>query len=70
MRAFMRATQKSWTEAAKDIPGAAAAMAELAENEPDKRGSGRAADAAVPLLAGSGTPGSNTEAKWTETIEA
>ncbi|MGN9779379.1 ABC transporter substrate-binding protein [Micromonospora sp. H33] len=70
VRAFTRATQKSWTEAAKDIPGATDAMAELAENEPEKKVLVEQLTLAVPLLdvGSGGKPGVNTEAKWTETI--
>ncbi|MEU9891590.1 ABC transporter substrate-binding protein [Sphaerisporangium sp. NPDC051011] len=70
VKAFVRATQKSWSEAAKDIPGAADAMAELAENEPEKDVLVKQLTLAVPLLdvAAGGTPGVNAETKWTETI--
>ncbi len=66
VKAFVRATQKSWSEAAKDIPGAADAMAALADQEPPKDVLVKQLTLAVPLLLGS--PGVNTEAKWTETI--
>lgn len=66
VKAFVRATQKSWAEAAKDIPGAADAMAALAEQEPPKEVLVKQLTLAVSLL--QGTPGVNTEAKWTETI--
>lgn len=66
VKAFVRATQKAWAEAAKDIPGACAAMAKLAENEPALEVLVKQLTLAIPLLAGS--PGVNTEAKWTETI--
>lgn len=66
VKAFVRATQKSWAEAAKDIPGAADAMVDLAENEPAKDVLVKQLTLAIPLLAGD--PGVNTEAKWTETI--
>ncbi|MBM0239555.1 ABC transporter substrate-binding protein [Micromonospora sp. ATA32] len=70
VRAFARATQRSWTDAAKDIPGATDAMAELAENEPDKKVLVEQLTLAVPLLdlGAGGKPGVNSEAKWTETI--
>jgi NitT/TauT family transport system substrate-binding protein len=66
VKAFVRATQKSWTEAAKDIPAAADAMVALAEQEPAKAVLIKQLTLAVPLLQGS--PGVNTEAKWVETI--
>ncbi|MEV1290462.1 ABC transporter substrate-binding protein [Micromonospora sp. NPDC049679] len=70
VKAFMRATQKSWSEAAADVPAAADAMTELAENEPPREVLVRQLTLAVPLLAvtGGGLPGVNSEAKWTETI--
>jgi NitT/TauT family transport system substrate-binding protein len=68
---FVRATQKSWAEAAKDIPGAAAAMVELAQNEPPQDVLVKQLTLAVGLLdAGqSGAPGVNTEARWKQTID-
>ncbi|MFD0784853.1 ABC transporter substrate-binding protein [Micromonospora azadirachtae] len=70
VRAFTRATQRSWAESAKDVPGATDAMAELAENEPDKPVLVEQLTLAVPLLEidTGGAPGANAEAKWTETI--
>jgi NitT/TauT family transport system substrate-binding protein len=64
---FVRATQKSWAEAAKDVPGAVAAMAEMAENEPPQEVLTKQLTLCLPLL--EGTPGVNTEAKWSETID-
>jgi NitT/TauT family transport system substrate-binding protein len=66
VKAFVRATQKSWAEAVKDVNGATEAMAELAEQEPPKDVLVRQLTLAGELLAGS--PGVNTEAKWGETI--
>jgi NitT/TauT family transport system substrate-binding protein len=66
VKAFVRATQKSWSEAAKDIPGAADAMVALAEQEPPKEVLIQQLTLAIPLLQGS--PGVNSEAKWVETI--
>lgn len=68
---FVRATQKSWAEATKDIQGAAAAMAELAENEPPQEVLVKQLTLAVPLLEAdkAGAPGVNTEEKWSETID-
>jgi NitT/TauT family transport system substrate-binding protein len=68
---FVKATQKAWAEAAKDINGAADAMAELAENEPPKQVLVKQLTLCVPLLdaQAAGAPGVNADAKWTETIE-
>jgi len=70
-RRFVKATQKSWAEAVKDIPAAADAMVELAENEPAKEILVKQLTLAVPLLdlAKAGTPGVNDEARWTESID-
>jgi NitT/TauT family transport system substrate-binding protein len=62
----VRATQKSWAEAVKDVSGAADAMVALAEQEPPKNVLVKQLELAGGLL--QGTPGVNTEAKWTETI--
>ena len=64
---FVRATQKSWAEAAKDIPGAVAAMVEMAENEPPQEVLTKQLTVCLPLLEGS--PGVNDEAKWKGTID-
>jgi NitT/TauT family transport system substrate-binding protein len=70
-RRFVRATQKSWAEAVKDIPAAADAMVELAENEPAKEILVKQLTLAVPLLdlAKAGAPGVNDESRWTESID-
>lgn len=65
---FVRATQKSWSEAIKDIPGAAKAMAGLAENEPPEDVLVKQLTLAQPLL-GTTTPGVNTEEQWQGTID-
>jgi NitT/TauT family transport system substrate-binding protein len=67
---FVKATQKSWAEAAKDVQGAADAMVELAQNEPPKDVLVKQLTLCIPLLQldQAGAPGVNTEAKWTETI--
>jgi ABC-type nitrate/sulfonate/bicarbonate transport system substrate-binding protein len=67
---FVRATQKSWSEAAKDIPGAAAAMVELAQNEPPQDVLVKQLTQCLTLLdvGAGGAPGVNTEQRWTETI--
>jgi NitT/TauT family transport system substrate-binding protein len=68
VKAFVRATQKSWAEAAKDVPGAAAAMEKLAENEPAKDVLVKQLTLCLPLV-DTTQPGVNAEAKWVETIE-
>jgi NitT/TauT family transport system substrate-binding protein len=67
---FVRATQKSWAEAVDDIPGAAKAMAEAAENEPSEEVLVRQLELAEPLLQldTAGAPGVNTEQQWAQTI--
>jgi NitT/TauT family transport system substrate-binding protein len=70
IKRFVKATQKSWADAAKDVPGAVDAMAELAQNEPPKEVLTKQLNLCLPLLdAGSGAPGVNTGTKWTETID-
>lgn len=68
---FVKATQKSWAEAIKDIPGAVAAMADMAENEPPQEVLTKQLTLCVPLLEAdkAGGPGINTETKWSETID-
>ncbi|HEV2784361.1 MAG TPA: ABC transporter substrate-binding protein [Actinophytocola sp.] len=67
---FVRATQKSWAEAAKDVAGAADAMVELAEQEPAKDVLVKQLELAIPLLElDKGAPGVNTDQKWKETID-
>lgn len=68
---FVRATQRSWAEAAKDIPGAADAMVELAQNEPPKEVLVKQLTQAIGLLdlQAAGAPGVNTEDKWKQTID-
>jgi ABC-type nitrate/sulfonate/bicarbonate transport system substrate-binding protein len=68
---FVRATQKSWAEAAKDIPGAVAAMAELADNEPPTEVLTKQLTLCLPLLetGGGAAPGVNSEDKWAQTID-
>jgi NitT/TauT family transport system substrate-binding protein len=70
-RKFAKATQKSWAQAAKDIPGAADAMAEMAENEPAREVLVKQLTLAVGLLDldNAGAPGVNTDVKWTGTID-
>ncbi|GIH06547.1 sulfonate ABC transporter substrate-binding protein [Rhizocola hellebori] len=66
VKAFVRATQKSWAEAANNIAAAADAMVAMAEQEPAKAVLVKQLTLAIPLL--QGAPGVNTEAKWVETI--
>ncbi|MGH3757847.1 ABC transporter substrate-binding protein [Actinophytocola sp.] len=68
---FVRATQKSWSEAIEDIPAAAKAMADLAENEPPEDVLVKQLGLAEPLLQldTAGTPGVNTEEQWSGTID-
>jgi NitT/TauT family transport system substrate-binding protein len=69
-RKFVRATQKSWTEAAKDVKGAVDAMVELAENEPAQDILTKQLTLCLPLLEmDKGGAGVNSATKWTETIE-
>jgi NitT/TauT family transport system substrate-binding protein len=68
-RRFVKATQKSWAEAAKDTNGATDAMVELAQNEPAREVLVKQLTLAVGLLDDKGAPGVNTEAKWTGTID-
>jgi NitT/TauT family transport system substrate-binding protein len=68
---FVRATQKSWTEAVKNPEDAAKAMVELAENEPPEEVLVKQLTLAEPLLEldTADAPGVNTEDRWSETIE-
>ena len=68
---FVRATQKSWAEAVKDVPGAAKAMVELAENEPPEKVLVQQLELAEPLLQldSAGAPGVNTDEQWQDTID-
>ena len=71
VRRFVKATQRSWAEAAKDIPGAVDAMTGAAEQAPPKEVMVKQLTLAVGLLgADSGAmPGTNSDAKWSETID-
>lgn len=68
---FVRATQKSWDEAVKDIPAAAKAMESMAENEPPADVLVKQLTLAQPLLQldTAGRPGVNTEDQWQGTID-
>ena len=68
---FVRATQKSWAEAVKDVAGAAKAMMDLAENEPPEEVLVQQLELAEPLLQldTAGQPGVNTEEQWQGTID-
>jgi NitT/TauT family transport system substrate-binding protein len=65
---MVRATRKSWSEAARDIPGAVDAMAAMAEQEPPKEVMTKQLTLATSLLGTPSAPGVNDEAKWNETI--
>ncbi|CCH19133.1 ABC transporter substrate-binding protein [Micromonospora lupini] len=69
VRKFVRATQKSWADAARDPAGAVSAMAALAENEPAPEVLTKQLTLNLPLLGADGPPGVNTEAQWSETID-
>ncbi|MEW2445783.1 ABC transporter substrate-binding protein [Micromonospora marina] len=69
VRKFVRASQKSWKEAAGDQAGAVSAMSELAENEPPAEVLAKQLALAVPLVGTDGAPGVNTEAQWSETVD-
>jgi NitT/TauT family transport system substrate-binding protein len=71
VRRFVRATQKSWAEAAKDIPGAVTAMADSVENEPAPAVLTKQLTLAIPLLQleKAGAPGVNSEADWSGTVD-
>jgi NitT/TauT family transport system substrate-binding protein len=68
---FVRATQKSWTEASKHPEDAAKAMVEMAENEPPQEVLVKQLKLAIPLLQvkTAGAPGVNTEKQWSDTID-
>jgi NitT/TauT family transport system substrate-binding protein len=68
---FVRATQKSWTEASKHPEDAAKAMVEMAENEPPEEVLVKQLKLAIPLLQvkTAGAPGVNTEKQWSDTID-
>jgi NitT/TauT family transport system substrate-binding protein len=67
---FVRATQKSWLEASKDVKGAVDAMVELAQNEPPQDVLTKQLTLCLPLLQlDQGGAGVNNATKWTETID-
>ncbi len=69
-RRFVHATQKSWTEAAKDVPGAVDAMVGMAQNEPPRDVMVKQLTKCLPLVGlDKGTPGVNSEADWSHTVE-
>lgn len=71
VKRFVHATQKSWAAAAEDMPAAAKAMVELAENEPPQEVLVRQLEFTAPLLQldTAGSPGVNTEEQWQSTID-
>jgi NitT/TauT family transport system substrate-binding protein len=68
VRRFVKATQQSWSAAAKDIPGAVDAMSGVAEQAPAKAIMTKQLTLAVTLLGDPTAPGVDDQAKWTETI--
>jgi len=69
VRRLIRATQQSWAQAARDMPGAVEAMIALADQEPPKEVLTKQLALAVSLLGPDVTrAGINDDAKWTETI--
>jgi NitT/TauT family transport system substrate-binding protein len=68
---FVRATQKSWAEAAKHPEDAAKIMVDMAENEPPEQVLVKQLTLAIPLLQlkTAGAPGVNTEEQWSDTID-
>jgi NitT/TauT family transport system substrate-binding protein len=68
---FVRATQKSWAEAAKHPEDAAKVMVDMAENEPPEEVLVKQLTLAIPLLQlkTAGEPGVNTEDQWSDTID-
>jgi NitT/TauT family transport system substrate-binding protein len=68
---FVRATQKSWAEAAKHPEDAAKVMVDLAENEPPREVLVKQLKLAITLLQlkTAGAPGVNTEEQWSDTID-
>ncbi len=71
VRKFVKATQRSWSEAAKDVPAAVDSMTGVAEQAPAKDVMVKQLTLALTLLAtdSGGMPGADAEAKWTETID-
>ncbi|WP_328989366.1 ABC transporter substrate-binding protein [Kribbella sp. NBC_01245] len=68
---FVRATQKSWADAAKDPAAAVQAMAGKAEQAPAAEVMQKQLEKAIPLLQldTAGGPGVNTDKQWTDTID-
>lgn len=68
---MVRATQKSWAEAAKNPADAVKAMAGKAEQAPAEEVMNKQLEKAIPLLQldQAGAPGVNTEAQWSAMIE-
>lgn len=67
---FVRATQKSWTEATKDPAAAVKAMAGKAEQAPAEEVMKKQLELAIPLLQleTAKAPGVNSEQQWTDMI--
>ncbi|MGH3463875.1 MAG: ABC transporter substrate-binding protein [Kribbellaceae bacterium] len=67
---FVRATQKSWAEAAKDPAAAVKVMAGKAEQAPSETVMKQQLDKAIPLLQldTAGAPGVNSDQQWSDMI--
>ena len=73
VKAFLRASIKSWEEAAKDQAGAVEAMAKKAEKAPPKEVMAKQLEQTLTLLNTANTkgkrPGVNVEADWKATVD-
>jgi NitT/TauT family transport system substrate-binding protein len=70
LRGFVRATVKSWEAAAENPQAAAAAMADMAEQEPPKEVLVEQLELTLPLIMGEGMQtGVNDESAWQTTID-
>jgi NitT/TauT family transport system substrate-binding protein len=70
LEGFVRAAVKSWEAAAENPRAAAAAMAEMAEQEPPQKVLVEQLKLTIPLVMGEGmTIGENEESAWQETID-
>jgi NitT/TauT family transport system substrate-binding protein len=70
VEAFVRATVKSWEAAAENPEEAAAAMAEMAEQEPPEEVLVKQLELTLPLVMGDGMEiGVNDSQAWQETID-
>jgi len=70
LEGFVRATVRSWEAAAEDPQAAAAAMAQMAEQEPPQKVLVEQLKLTIPLIMGEGMQvGVNDESAWQETID-